>query len=82
MVFIIWWLNYPAELPSWAEACKLVLLVQLSSAAAERVFCFFFVRNSFSQQHRCSLEDYVSLSVLLSLRLFRFLLGKVSENTR
>ena len=80
MVFIIWWLNFPAELPSWAEACKLVLLVQLSSAAVERVF--FFVRNSFSQQHRCSLEDYVSLSVLLSLRLFRFLLGKVSENTR
>ena len=33
-----------AELPSWAEACKLVLLVQPSSAAVERVL---FVRKFF-----------------------------------
>ena len=30
--------NHQNDLPAWAEACKLVLLVQPSSAAAERVF--------------------------------------------
>ena len=51
-----------AELPSLAEACKLVLLVQPSSAKWRG---FFLLENSFSHQQRCSLEDYVSLSVLL-----------------
>jgi len=31
------WFNHQAKLPSWTEAHKLVLLVQPSSAAAERV---------------------------------------------
>ena len=33
-----WWKNHQNELPAWAEAYKLVLLVQPSSDAAERVF--------------------------------------------
>ena len=33
-----WWKRHDGELPGWANACKLVLLIQPSSAAAERVF--------------------------------------------
>ena len=33
-----WWKSHQNELPAWAEACKLVFLVQPSSAAAEQVF--------------------------------------------
>ena len=82
---------HQAELPSWAEACKLVLLVQPSSAAAERVS---LLENSFSHQKRHSLKVCISLSVMLQYNYcyvfrkrlsknFTFLLrimGKVSEN--
>ena len=33
-----WWKKYSSQLPHWSAACKLILLVQPSSAAAERVF--------------------------------------------
>lgn len=33
-----WWKNHESELPAWSKACKMVLLVQPSSATAERVF--------------------------------------------
>ena len=33
-----WWKQHASELPNWASAAKQVALVQLSSAAAERVF--------------------------------------------
>ena len=33
-----WWKRHDGKLPGWANACKLVLLIQPSSAAAERVF--------------------------------------------
>ena len=46
---IKWWKDNQNESPAWAEACKLVLLVQLSPAPAERVFSllenFFFLPN-------------------------------------
>ena len=58
-----WWKNHEQEIPSGGAACKLMLLVQLSSAAAERVFSI--LENSFSKQQTQSLEDYVSLSVML-----------------
>ena len=32
-----WWKRHEPELPHWSSACKSVLLLQLSSAAAERV---------------------------------------------
>ena len=32
-----WWKNHERELPKWSNACKLALLVQPSSAAAESV---------------------------------------------
>ena len=33
-----WWKNHQLELPNWSRACKTALLIQSSSAAAERVF--------------------------------------------
>ena len=35
---VAWWKSHALELPKWANALRLVLLVQPSSAAAERVF--------------------------------------------
>ena len=37
---IAWWKRHAVELPKWANAFNKVLLVQPSSAAAERVFSF------------------------------------------
>ena len=37
-----WWKKYTNQLLHWSAACKLILLVQPSSAAAER---FFFAVN-------------------------------------
>ena len=58
-----WWKSHEDDLPHWAQSCKLVLLVQLSSAAAERVFSI--LSNSFSERQESSLEDYIELSVML-----------------
>ena len=60
---IKWCKDHQNELPAWAEACKLVLLVQPSFAAAERVFSL--LENSFSSNQTSALEDYISLSVML-----------------
>ena len=62
---IKWWKSHEADgrLPSWTRACRLVLLVQPSSAAAERVFSM--LTNAFSTQQESSLEDYVQFSVML-----------------
>ena len=35
---IIWWKRNGENLPKWSKACKDMLLLQLSSAAAERHF--------------------------------------------
>ena len=40
-----------------------ILLIQPSSAAAEHVFSL--LENSFTKRHECSLQDYVSLSIML-----------------
>ena len=58
-----WWKNHEQEIPSWGAACKLMLLVQPSSAAAERVFSL--LENSFLKHQTKSLEDHVSLSVMV-----------------
>ena len=60
---IDWWKNHRNEIPTWAKSFKLILLVQPSSAAAERVFPL--LQNSFTHQQRSSLEAYISLSVML-----------------
>ena len=58
-----WWKNHQNQIPTWAKAFKLILLVQPSSVAAERVFSL--LQNSFSHQQQSSLENYISVSVML-----------------
>ena len=60
---LAWWNGHESQLPNWATACKRVLLLQPSSAAAERVFSL--LSNSFTSQQESSLEDYTELSVIL-----------------
>ena len=59
---IWWWKLHEEKLPTWTRICKLVFLVQPSSAAAERVFSMF---TNFSSQQESSLEDYLQVSILL-----------------
>ena len=46
-----WWKTHQNQLPHWASVCKRILLIQPSSAAAERVFSllanslFFYISN-------------------------------------
>ena len=55
------------ELLKWANAFRLVPLVQPSSAAAERIFS---ILQRFTAQQQSSLEDYLELSVMLQYNLF------------
>ena len=57
-----WWKHHATDLPKWSEAFRLIILVQPSSAAAERVFSEL---QSFKSQQESSLEDYIELSVML-----------------
>ena len=58
-----WWKTHQDQLPHWASVCKRMLLVQPSSAAAERVFSL--LANSFSISQTFALEDYIQISVML-----------------
>lgn len=58
-----WWKMHQDQLPHWASVCKKILLVQPSSAAAERVFSL--LENSFTKSQTSSLEDYVQISVMM-----------------
>jgi len=51
------------SLLKWVQAFKLVLLVQPSSGAAERVFSL--LNNSFNTSQQSSMEDYIELSVMI-----------------
>ena len=52
------------DLPHWSAVAKKVLLVQPSSAAAERVFSV--MEALFNRQQDSALEDTVEASVMLS----------------
>ena len=58
-----WWEKNGCKLPHWADAFKLSLLAQPSSAAAERVFSL--LQNSFGNRQQSSLEDYIETSLML-----------------
>lgn len=62
-VGIEWWKKYADELPHWSAAFQLILLVQPSSAAAERVFSL--LTNSFSEKQTSALEDCIEASIML-----------------
>ena len=58
-----WWQIHEKDLPKWSSVCKQVLLIQPSSAAAERVFSL--LTNSFNDRQNRSLEDYIEASIML-----------------
>lgn len=58
-----WWKHHEKELPKWASALRKVLLVQPSSAGAERVFSL--LSNSFGCRQDHSLQDYIEISLML-----------------
>ena len=58
-----WWCQHVERLPRWSAAVKQVLLVQPSSAAAERAFSLLSA--AFSDQQDSALADYLQASVML-----------------
>ena len=58
-----WWQRNSANLPHWSNAASQVLLVQPSSAAAERVFSI--LNSCFTDQQETSLHDYIESSLML-----------------
>jgi hypothetical protein len=63
-----WWKNHSSPgsdycLPHWSSAVQKVLLVQPSSAAAERVFSM--LNQSFGEQQQNALEDLVETTIML-----------------
>ena len=58
-----WWQAHADRLPNWSMAVKKILLVQPSSAAAERVFSILAA--SFNDQQDRALADYLQASVML-----------------
>ncbi len=60
---LAWWKQHASNLPNWANAVKQVVLVQPSSAAAERAFSI--LNDSFAPTQFSSLADYVEISVML-----------------
>ena len=57
-----WWKVHEEKLPNWSSAVKKVLLIQPSSAAAERVFSLLSA--SFHKQQESALFDYLQASVM------------------
>ena len=53
---LVWWKAHSADLPHWSTAAADILLVQPSSAAAERVFSL--LKASFGPQQDATLNDY------------------------
>ena len=64
-----WWKVHEERLPNWSSAVKKVLLVQPSSAAAERVFSLLSA--SFHEQQENALSDYLQASVMLQYNNLR-----------
>ena len=58
-----WWQRNAKDLPNWSASCAMVLLIQPSSAAAERVFSI--LKASFGEQQDLSLQDYIEASLML-----------------
>lgn len=58
-----WWKNNCDSLPHWSALAPQILLVQPSSAAAERVFSL--LANSFGDQQTNALQDYIEASIMI-----------------
>ena len=60
---LVLWKAHSADLPHWSTAAADVLVVQPSSAAAERVFSL--LKASFGPQQAATLNDYIQMSLML-----------------
>ena len=60
---LTWWANHKDTLPHWSSLVKKLLLIQPSSASAERVFSL--LTNVFGSQQESGLQDYLEASVML-----------------
>ena len=58
-----WWKLHATTLPNWSAAAKKIILIQPSSAAAERVFSL--LKSSFGEQQDMALQDYIEASIML-----------------
>ena len=58
-----WWKAHEGTFPIWTAVLKKCLLVQPSSAAAQRVLSL--LENSFSKNQAKALEDYIEGSLML-----------------
>ena len=58
-----WWERHVHNLPHWSAAVRKIVLVQPSSAAAERVFSI--LKASFNEQQDGALQDYLEVSLML-----------------
>ena len=62
-IILTFWKNHASSLPHWAMAASKVLVVQPSSAAAERVFSL--LKHLFSDTQNGSLQDLIDTSLML-----------------
>ena len=60
---LTWWASHKETLPHWASLVKTLLLIQPSSASAERAFSL--LTNGFSSQQERALEDYLEACVMI-----------------
>ena len=60
---LAWWAAHRDTLPHWAGVVKKLLVIQPSSASAERVFSL--LKNAFNDQQDNALEDYLEVSVMI-----------------
>lgn len=60
---VAWWRDREQLLPHWASVAKKIMLIPVSSAAAERVFSL--LKAAFSEQQDAALGDYLQASLML-----------------
>ena len=60
---LVWWQQQSRDLPVWADSFRKTILIQPSSAAAERVFSL--LNNSFGSSEDLALQDYIEASPML-----------------
>jgi len=58
-----WWRQNAVILPAWAAAAKKVLVVEPSSAAAERAFSL--LNSTFGDKQDNSLKNYIETSIMI-----------------
>ena len=59
---VAWWAAHADTLPHWSSLVKMLLLIQPSSASAERAFSI--LANAFNAQQDRTLQDYLEACVM------------------